>query len=158
MKVEKKLLEEQYTNLKKSYREISKEFNIPLGSIRYWMKKYNIPIRKMIGKNHFNWKGGKRVMRGYNYTLKPNHKRATKGYVRNCILVAEEKLGRILEKGEVVHHIDGNTLNDDKDNLYVYKNDKLHQKVHIGFRKICYELYKQGVIEFNNGDYKLKSL
>lgn len=52
----------------------------------------------------------------------PNHHLADKkGYVREHRLVAETKIGRFLLKDEIVHHIDGNTLNNNPDNLQVMK-------------------------------------
>ena len=48
--------------------------------------------------------------------------------------IAEAKLGRPLQKGEVVHHIDGNKLNNDPANLEVLSSQSEHCKVH-GFGK-----------------------
>jgi hypothetical protein len=42
--------------------------------------------------------------------------------------VAEKKLGRKLKAGEVVHHKDGNPLNNSPKNLKVYKNQSQHMK------------------------------
>ena len=42
--------------------------------------------------------------------------------------VEEQKLGRKLKTGEVVHHIDGNPLNNSPKNLKVYKNQSQHMK------------------------------
>lgn len=50
-------------------------------------------------------------------------------------IVAEEMLGRKLLPGEVVHHIDGNTHNNSKENLMVFKNQSEHAKWHIKHRK-----------------------
>lgn len=44
-------------------------------------------------------------------------------------LVAEEMLGRPLEKGEVVHHIDGNKRNNDPSNLMVMSQSD-HCRLH----------------------------
>ena len=40
--------------------------------------------------------------------------------------IAEKKIGRKLKKEEVVHHLDGDSTNDDPDNLYVCKNQSEH--------------------------------
>ena len=45
-------------------------------------------------------------------------------------LVAEEKLGRPLRKGEVVHHIDGDYKNNDPNNLMILPSQREHAKLH----------------------------
>jgi hypothetical protein len=42
--------------------------------------------------------------------------------------VAEKELKRKLKRREVVHHIDGNPLNNSPNNLKVYKNQSQHMK------------------------------
>lgn len=46
-------------------------------------------------------------------------------------VVAEQKLGRKLIKGEVVHHIDENKRNNHPDNLIVFSSQSEHAKWHI---------------------------
>ena len=76
----------------------------------------------------------------YYCTYLPEHHRATKeGYVYTHMLVAEEKLGRKLKKGEVVHHVDENKLNNDFDNLIVFKSNADHVVYHQGA-----EIYLEG--------------
>jgi len=45
-------------------------------------------------------------------------------------VVAENKIGRKLKQGEVVHHKDGNKLNYTEDNLEVLESQKEHAKLH----------------------------
>ena len=47
-------------------------------------------------------------------------------------VVAAEKMGRPLLKGEVVHHIDGNILNNHPDNLQVLASQSEHINLHRG--------------------------
>lgn len=57
-------------------------------------------------EEHCNWTGGRFYNDGYVYVKMPEHPHANKkGYVAEHVLVCEQKLGRYLEKGEVVHHI-----------------------------------------------------
>lgn len=51
-------------------------------------------------------------------------------------VVAEQKLGRPLELGEVVHHIDGNRRNNHPDNLMVFVNQEEHARWHSKTRNI----------------------
>jgi endogenous inhibitor of DNA gyrase (YacG/DUF329 family) len=55
----------------------------------------------------------------------------TKTYGRHTHrIVAEQKLGRPLKKGEVIHHKDENILNNDPDNLEVFASQSEHAKHH----------------------------
>lgn len=67
------------------------------------------------------YKGGSIVNRcGYLYELCPDHPKANSwGYVPQHRLVAERALGRYLQSEELVHHIDGNKLNNAPENLQV---------------------------------------
>ena len=71
------------------------------------------------------------IKKGYKKIIHPNHHRAdSKGYVREHILVMEKKLGRPIKYPEVIHHIDGNKLNNNPDNLQLCKNNSEHIKIH----------------------------
>lgn len=66
----------------------------------------------------------------YRQKYRPNHPRAdVTGLVSEHVLIAEEKLGRLLEKGEIVHHKDFNKLNNDVDNLLIGITRKQHQQL-----------------------------
>lgn len=73
---------------------------------------------------------------GYIYSLAPDHPRANvRGYVLEHRLVAEHSLGRLLTECEVVHHIDGNRLNNSPDNLHVFASQSEHSKHHVAERR-----------------------
>jgi hypothetical protein len=49
--------------------------------------------------------------------------------------VIEELLGRELLNGEVVHHKDGNDMNNDPGNLIVFSSHSEHMEHHHGLRR-----------------------
>lgn len=57
--------------------------------------------------------------KGYYKVFEPYHPLAVGGRVREAHLIAYEKLGVILQKGEVLHHIDEDRTNNDPTNLMV---------------------------------------
>jgi hypothetical protein len=61
----------------------------------------------------------------------PDHPKANKhGYVLHHRIVVENKLGRMLTEGEVVHHLDNNGRNNDPDNLMVIATQSDHSSLH----------------------------
>lgn len=87
-------------------------------------------------------KGGRRLNHnGYVEIFLPEHHRARgNGYVFEHILVAEEKIGRRLLRGEQVHHIDHNKTNNNPDNLQVMsasEHAKRHPQIRTGIEKTC---------------------
>ncbi|WP_376751321.1 HNH endonuclease signature motif containing protein [Sphingobacterium mizutaii] len=88
---------------------------------------------------------------GYKFVRKHN------GYTREHRSICEERLGRQLEKGEVVHHIDGVKLNNEPDNLHVCTRNE-HNKAHNSCFGIVAELMQRGLAYFDReeGVYRLK--
>jgi len=84
------------------------------------------------GKNSGNWNGGKRITNhGYIEVKALEHPfRRKSGYVAEHRLKIERKLKRFLLKSEVVHHKDGNKLNNKVSNLILFPNEKEHKKYH----------------------------
>ena len=85
-----------------------------------------------------------------------NHPRLNKknssnngGRVYEHILVMEKIIGRYLKKEECVHHIDGNKLNNQPDNLYLCANSSEHALVHNKMEKFLNRLICEGVVIFN---------
>ena len=78
--------------------------------------------------------------KGYKVIYMPKHPHSRmNGYVYEHILVAESKLGRPLYENEVVHHIDGNKLNNSPDNLMVFSSQREHDKWHWEKRSARYQ-------------------
>lgn len=67
----------------------------------------------------------------------PNHHRAkVNGCVDEHIILAEKKIGRQLKDQEVVHHKDGNKLNNSLDNLMIFVSNSAHITFHKGGKLI----------------------
>jgi len=121
-----------YLEEKKSFPQIGDELGMTIGNIHYILKRYGVETRGhkegwktrfpngRFGKDAANWKGGKRPIGKYLYIYKPDHPHATtNGCVMEHRLVMEEKLGRILKPGEIVHHINGDGRDNRPENLEV---------------------------------------
>lgn len=106
---------------------------IPDGSILFvkggtpWNKNKPAPR----GADSTGWKGGRTLHQNkYWLVYTPHHPMCdNKGYVREHRLVVEKSLGRILERSEIVHHRNGDTLDNSIDNLEIV-NRSDHMKIH----------------------------
>ena len=86
-------------------------------------KKYHV------GKKHHWWKGGIFIKK-YIKVYAPNHSRAVGSYVFEHLLVMEEKIGRPVKLGEIVHHVNGDPLDNRPKNLMLLPNQKSHAYYH----------------------------
>lgn len=72
-------------------------------------------------KSH-NWKGGSQEKYGYNFIYQGQTQglNGIRGNYRaeHC-LIMEKKLGRLLKKGEIIHHINYNRKDNRIENLYL---------------------------------------
>ena len=103
-----------------------------------WNKGKKCP--QYSGKNHWNWKGGKIISRGYIMIYNPDHPyKDHHGYVLEHRLVMEKMLGRYLKPEEVVHHLDYDKTNNHPNNLYLFSNDMAHQQYHVILEKVVKE-------------------
>ena len=89
------------------------------------------------GSTSPNWNGGKRNRSdGYIQIFKPEHPNSCKeGYVMEHRLVMENKIGRLLKRKEVVHHINGIRDDNRPENLKLFENVGEHTKYHAKLRK-----------------------
>lgn len=74
---------------------------------------------------------------GYIEIMMPEHPNArSNGTVLEHRLVAEKKIGRLLKRNEVVHHIDEDKTNNIPENLIVFRSNSDHSRFHkIGIMK-----------------------
>jgi len=113
-----------------SYSEIARQVGTNHHRVKEFLERYEIdhPGHVQTGKNNPNWKGGRVVDKdGYVLVLTPGHPNADRhGYMREHRLVMEEQLGRLLEPGEVVHHLDDDQQNNSPENLKLYPSNGEH--------------------------------
>jgi len=136
----KEWLEYQYIDLKKSSVKIAEENDSSYDTILRWLRKHGIKIRTASeacsGELHHEWKGG--IQNNGKNHLKiysPLHPNAHKNSVYKHRLIMEEYLGRYLTDKEVVHHINGNGLDNRIENLKLFSNGGEHTKFHHELRR-----------------------
>lgn len=93
------------------------------------MKRNNIgQFTDTKGENHPRWKG-KIIRSGYWYIKDFSHpKGGVQHYVAEHRIVMEKHIGRYLNKGEVVHHINGDIKDNRIENLRLYSSPGQHTR------------------------------
>jgi len=129
----KEKLYELYVTKNIPLSKIALIYNCDSQTVSNHLKRYKIPRRKP------NYKGGIKYANGYRLLRIPSHPRASNGYVPEHILIMEKKLGRYLKyygfndsRNEVVHHIDGDKINQKLNNLLLTRAGKhigIHNKI-----------------------------
>lgn len=112
-----------------------------------------------VGEKHASWRGGIiPTSDGYLQEWVPPEQRPDwqkAVYRKRGILVAEKMLGRKLNYREfVVHHIDGDKLNDEWSNLAVIPSQSHHRDAHQSLQEIGYELVKAGYLGFDTKTHR----
>ena len=158
---------------KKTMAQIARELGTTSGNVSDHVKRYGLRgfywnrsdavaagIRKRFpngryGREAANWKGGRqKTSGGHIYKYAPEHPCANRnGYVMEHRLVVERVLGRILEPGEVVHHINGIPDDNRAENLQVMTVSE-HRRIHMEALPKLYRAeqrirYLEGVLRGN---------
>jgi len=117
--------------------EMLNELSVSYDTLRRSMTKWGITIPKILKVRNDGYFG---------YTTSKNHRR-----------IMEQFLGRKLLSCEAVHHIDGMKSNNSISNLYVTNSCKHHRTVHHSIEKCAFELFRMGMITFENGEYRVSN-
>lgn len=159
-------LYDQYVVQQKAVKQIRRETRLGINTIKRWLRYHEIPLRDIrdeivrkqkgnTGNKNSHWLG-KRNLGGYIYSYFPEHPDANKhGYVAQHRIIAEQILGRHIQKDEVVHHINGDRADNEKANLF--PTDRAgHRKAGASLTSIGFQLVKDGKLVFDRmkGGYK----
>lgn len=136
-------------------------------------KTHSDKAKKIIGKKSSEKFTDEFKENKYRKKSRGNKKRAINGYIlvknyehpnRNShndilehILVMSKSIGRPLEKGEIVHHINCVKTDNNVENLYLFKSRKEHMAAHHSLNNLAKTLLEQKIICFCDGKYKLNN-
>ena len=102
--------------------------------LRKFHKKYNVA-----GTDHPAYKGGRRIdSRGYVLIWRPRHPRASNGYVKEHILIAETALGKPMPKKSMVHHVNGKPGDNSRGNHVICQDQAYHLLLHKRMRALAH--------------------
>lgn len=71
------------------------------------------------------------------------------------VIVMEEMLGRPLNSGEIVHHINGDRKDNRPENLFLCQSPKHHNAVHRTQDDALRRCLELGIVVFKGGRYEL---
>ncbi len=142
-----------------SLRSIATVYGLKYQNIQYWRRMWKLPILRpaqVKGKDHPRWKGGISYDNrwGYKRVYAPGRGRASL-YTYEHVVIAEKKIGRLLNPDEHVHHINGNKKDNSPENLLVCNHSK-HRHLHRSLEELALELVQKGEIVFRDGRYEWK--
>ena len=121
----------EYITKCKTMREVAKSCGTDHVTILHWLKRFNIPTRKSWTKYpiYFN------PSNGYLYIS-----RGRKPPILYHRHLMEKHLNRPLRTSEIVHHKDGNKLNNELNNLKII-NHQIHNSIHKSYENLSHHKY-----------------
>lgn len=121
-----------------------------------WHQETSRRNKLAVGDKNPAWKGGETVhAKGYKYVRDLSKKH---GYSFEHRMVMEKILDRELKRSEIVHHIDGERVNNDPQNLFL-TSESGHTKAHKSIEALGgFQAYQRGGVVFNpaSGLYESK--
>jgi hypothetical protein len=124
----------KYMDEKLSMAEIARICHVNKSIIMRNVNRFCFIKRQSLGENSSQWKGGVCVegygKYRYRIIMQPNHPQAdSHGYVFEHRIIMERMIKRALTTGEVVHHLNGNGLDNRPENLLLMTNVE-HSRYH----------------------------
>lgn len=117
-----------------------------------------LPLTPHIVKLQESLSGRVAIRAGYRWIKNYTHpNRLTENWVPEHVLVAEKKIGRFLIKGEHVHHINLDTLDNSADNLIVLRGSE-HTRLHRQLDSLAKVFLREGKIIYDGEKYVISSL
>lgn len=71
------------------------------------------------------------------------------GYVLLHRKIAQDKIDRKLKSSEIIHHIDGDKLNNNPENLLICSGFSEHRDIHNNLEQVAFYLVKNNIIYFD---------
>lgn len=160
-----------YKNNNVSLQEVADKFNISKPTVWQYMKKNDVKVdaqRTKVGKKVWNsgltkatdnrvakyakTKSKDYILDGYkmiwsdvlNKSVREHHK----------VWYENTNMWPDSSKKEQIHHIDGDKLNNDFDNLVLCSVSE-HTKIHKGYENLTYKLIKEGLVKFDKAKNEL---
>jgi hypothetical protein len=108
--------------------KVAEILGVHWSTVNNWCRRFGLQTHRSGPRTGVACKGGRFLGKGgYAYIFLPDHpNHNNKGYVIESRVIMEKKLGRYLDRKEVVHHLDKNPLNNHPDNLSLFRSNSDH--------------------------------